>query len=95
MLLDEVRRLSGIVRKLLLLSWADAGQMSLYSVEMNLSEILAVMVEDLELLAPSLEVKAEIGCQLWVRGDRDLLTQLLQNLLSNGCPGRFKHDPSH
>jgi len=30
----------------------------------------------MELLAPALEVKADIGRQLWVRGDRDLLTQL-------------------
>jgi signal transduction histidine kinase len=42
-LLDEVRRLSGIVRKLLLLSLADAGRMSLYQVEVNLVEILAQM----------------------------------------------------
>lgn len=82
-LLDEVRRLSGIVRKLLLLSLADAGRMSLHRVEVNLSEILAQMEEDIELLAPHLEVKTEIAAQLRVQGDRDLLTQVLQNLISN------------
>jgi signal transduction histidine kinase len=82
-LLDEVRRLSGIVRKLLLLSLADAGRMSLYQVEVNLSETLAQMEEDLELLAPHLEVQTEIAAQLRVQGDRDLLTQVLQNLISN------------
>lgn len=82
-LLDEVYRLSGIVRKLLLLSLADGGQMSLYRVEVNLSEILAEMVEDMELLAPNLQVIADIGAGLWVKGDRDLLTQVLQNLFSN------------
>lgn len=82
-LLDEVRRLSGIVRKLLLLSLADAGRMSLYQVEVNLSEILAQMEEDLDLLAPHLEVQTEIAAQLRVQGDRDLLTQVLQNLISN------------
>lgn len=82
-LLDEVRRLSGIVRKLLLLSLADAGRMSLHRVEVNLSEILAQMEEDLELLAPHLEVQTEIAAQLRVQGDRDLLTQVLQNLISN------------
>ena len=82
-LLDEVRRLSGIVRKLLLLSLADAGRMSLYQVEVNLSEILAQMEEDLELLAPHLEIQTEIAAQLRVQGDRDLLTQVLQNLISN------------
>jgi two-component system, OmpR family, heavy metal sensor histidine kinase CusS len=81
--LDEVRRLSGIVRKLLLLSLADAGQMGFHKVQVNLSEILAVMVEDLELLAPHLGVQTDIvpGLQVW--GDRDLLTQVLQNLTSN------------
>ena len=82
-LLDEVRRLSGIVRKLLLLSLADAGQMSLYSVEVNLSEILIIIHEDMELLAPHLTIESDITPELWVRGDRDLLTQILQNLISN------------
>jgi two-component system, OmpR family, heavy metal sensor histidine kinase CusS len=82
-LLDEVRRLSGIVRKLLLLSLADAGQMSLYTVEVNLSEILVMINEDMELLAPHLTIESDIAPELWVWGDRDLLTQVLQNLISN------------
>ncbi|HEY9601614.1 MAG TPA: ATP-binding protein, partial [Allocoleopsis sp.] len=82
-LLDEVCGLSAIVRKLLLLSLADAGQMSLYRVEVNLSEVLAEMVEDMELLAPDLEVQTEIADGLRVFGDRDLLAQVLHNLLSN------------
>ncbi len=82
-LLDEVYRLSGIVRKLLLLSLADGGQMSLYRVKINLSEILVEMVEDMELLAPDLAVIADITAELWVTGDRDLLIQVLQNLFSN------------
>ncbi|MBD1905701.1 ATP-binding protein [Funiculus sociatus GB2-A5] len=82
-LLDEVRRLSGIVRKLLLLSLADAGQMALYRVGVDLSGLLIEMLEDIELLAPHLEVKTEIADGLRVQGDRDLLVQVLQNLISN------------
>lgn len=82
-LLDEVRRLSGIVRKLLLLSLADAGQMSLYRVEVDLSGLLMEMWEDIELLAPHLEVQTDIAQGLRVQGDRDLLIQVLQNLISN------------
>ncbi|WP_339381030.1 ATP-binding protein [Brasilonema sp. UFV-L1] len=82
-LLDEVRRLSGIVRKLLLLSLADAGQMRLQRVEVNLSQLLIEMVEDIELLAPQLTLETKIAERLYVQGDRDLLTQILQNLLSN------------
>lgn len=82
-MLDEVRRLSGIVRKLLLLSLADTGQMSLHRVEVNLSKLLMEMPEDIELLAPHLKVQTEISPGLCIWGDRDLLTQILQNLLSN------------
>ncbi|BAY23105.1 integral membrane sensor signal transduction histidine kinase [Calothrix sp. NIES-2100] len=82
-LLDEVRRLSGIMRKLLLLSLADAGQMSLYLVAVDMSQLLMEMVEDIELLAPHLSVKNHIPAGLKVQGDRDLLMQVLQNLLSN------------
>ncbi|MFN6468839.1 MAG: ATP-binding protein [Nostoc sp. SerVER01] len=82
-LLDEVRRLSGIMRKLLLLSLADAGQMSLYLVEVDMSELLMEMLEDVELLAPHLSVQSDIPDGLKVQGDRDLLIQVLQNLLSN------------
>lgn len=82
-LLDEVRRLSGIVRKLLLLSLADAGQMSLHRVEVDLSSLLTEMLEDIELLAPDLAVQTEIASSLRIQGDRDLLVQVLQNLISN------------
>jgi heavy metal sensor kinase len=82
-LLDEVHRLSGIIRKLLLLSLADAGQMSLYRVEVDLSKLLIEMLEDIELLSPDLTVQTNIPNGLTVRGDRDLLKQVLQNLFSN------------
>jgi two-component system heavy metal sensor histidine kinase CusS len=82
-LLDEVHRLSSIMRKLLLLSLADAGQMSLYRVEVNLSQLLNEMLEDIELLAPQLTVETNIANGLSVQGDRDLLKQVLQNLFSN------------
>jgi signal transduction histidine kinase len=82
-LLDEVSRLSTIVRKLLLLSLADAGQISLRRDSVDFVEILAVLVEDIELLDPKLLVKVELDDNLQVRGDRDLLIQVLQNLIDN------------
>lgn len=82
-LLDEVRRLSTIVRKLLLLSLADAGQIKIHKAAVNLSQLLAVMLEDVELLSPHLKVEASIKPNLTVEGDRDLLNQVLQNLMSN------------
>jgi signal transduction histidine kinase len=41
------------------------------------------MLEDIELLAPHLEIQTEIADGLCVQGDRDLLIQVLQNLISN------------
>ncbi len=82
-LMDEVSRLSNIVRKLLLLSLADAGQMSLRRDKVDLAEILDVLIEDVELLAPDLPVTVELDGDLKVKGDRDLLTQVLQNLIDN------------
>lgn len=82
-LLDEVNRLNGIIKKLLLLSLADAGQMRLHKVKVNVSEILAVIVEDVELLAPDLNIQTNFPPELWVLGDRDLLSQVLQNLIAN------------
>lgn len=82
-LLDEVRRLGGTTRKLLLLSLADAGQMRIYQTQINLYPVLLDMMEDIELLAPDLIIKTEIYPELIVLGDRDLLTQILQNLIGN------------
>ncbi|WP_040957550.1 ATP-binding protein [Planktothrix agardhii] len=82
-LLDEVRRLGGTTRKLLLLSLADAGQMRVSQTRVNLYPVLLDMMEDIELLAPDLIIKTEIDPELIVLGDQDLLTQVVQNLISN------------
>jgi two-component system, OmpR family, heavy metal sensor histidine kinase CusS len=82
-LLDEVRRLSSIVRKLLLLSFADAGQMQLSSSKVNISVMLGEILEDIEFIANDLTVTTTIADELWILGDRDLLTQVVQNLISN------------
>lgn len=82
-LLDEVRRLSSITRKLLLLSLADAGQMKINPITVNFSELLIELAEDIEILAPDLTVKLEIKPNLMINADRDLLIQVLHNLITN------------
>lgn len=57
--------------------------MSLYKAQVDVSVMLSEMVEDIELLPPELEVQTEIADELRVWSDRDLLTQVLQNLFSN------------
>ncbi|PZV03959.1 MAG: two-component sensor histidine kinase, partial [Leptolyngbya sp.] len=82
-LLDEVRHLSAIVRKLLLLSLADAGQIRLHTTQVDLSELLADLVSDIDLLAPDLKVQVQIVRGLQVQADQAFLIQVLQNLIDN------------
>jgi two-component system, OmpR family, heavy metal sensor histidine kinase CusS len=82
-LLDEVSRLSGTTRKLLLLSLADAGKMNIYRKPVDLSILVAEIAEDIELIAPNLAVETSIADKITVQGDRDLLAQVLQNLIGN------------
>jgi heavy metal sensor kinase len=82
-ILDEVRRLSTISRKLLLLSRADAGRLNLHREAFALSTALAELVEDTRMLAPELAISADIEPDLVVAADGGLLTQALHNLISN------------
>lgn len=82
-ILDEVRRLSTISRKLLLLSQADAGRLSVFGVPFNLSKALDDLLEDTHMLAPQLKVTATIAPDLVITADGSLLRQVLHNLISN------------
>jgi two-component system, OmpR family, heavy metal sensor histidine kinase CusS len=81
--LDEVRHLSTIVRKLLLLSLADAGQMQLSKTDVDLAELLTDLASDIELISPDLTVQIEVASGLNIPADRPLLIQVLQNLIGN------------
>jgi heavy metal sensor kinase len=95
-LLSEVQRLRSIIRKLLLLAQADAGQMRRGMEEVDLSERAREVAEDTRELAPHLDVRADIAPGIRVQGDPDLLTQVLQNLATNavkfnrGDPGAIE-----
>ena len=82
-ILDEVRRLSAISRKLLLLSQADAAQLRLQPTSIDLSAALLALAEDTRMLAPALQVSEEIAPGISVSADENLLTQILHNLISN------------
>jgi signal transduction histidine kinase len=82
-ILDEVRRLSTISRKLLLLAQADAGRLNLYLEPFDLSKALAELVEDTRMLAPQLQITSNIEAGLIVPADGALLRQILHNLISN------------
>lgn len=82
-LLEEVQRLKSIVRKLLLLSLADSGQLNLHLEPVNLSEMAETVCDDVDILAPHLRVERAITPDVWVAADPDLLEQVIQNLTSN------------
>jgi two-component system, OmpR family, heavy metal sensor histidine kinase CusS len=82
-ILDEVRRLSTISSKLLLLSQADAGRLSLHREPFGLSKALAELVEDAQMLAPHLQITGQITPNVVISADGTLLRQALHNLISN------------
>jgi heavy metal sensor kinase len=82
-LLDEIHRLKSIVEKLLLLSLADAGRLPLQKQPVDLSALLANLVEDCRAQSSGLAVAEEIAAGLRVDADAELLEQALQNLALN------------
>jgi signal transduction histidine kinase len=80
---DEVGRLSGITRKLLLLSQADAGRLALNLNAVDLSSMLGELLTDAEMLLDGQVLSSAIEPHLMTQGDTLLLRQLFNNLISN------------
>lgn len=81
--LDEVQRLKAILRKLLLLSQADAGLLPLSADRVKLGSLLRGAAEDVQMLAPDRKIRIEAPAEVTVTGDTDLLNQIIDNLVSN------------
>ena len=81
--LDEAQRLRAILRKLLLLSQADAGQLPLAHDQVNLADLARAAAEDVQMLAPDRKTTVQAPAELRVAGDPDLLNQAIENLTSN------------
>jgi two-component system heavy metal sensor histidine kinase CusS len=82
-MLDEVGRLASISRKLLLLSQADAGKLSLMRTRVDLSRMLAESLADAQMLGLSVDITGDIESGLVLQGDEQLLSQLLNNIGGN------------
>ena len=80
---DEIERLITITDKLLLLSKADAGSLSLKSRRVNVSDIISQMVLDLKTFQEDLAITSNIQRSVFWFCDPDLIRQLLNNLCSN------------
>ncbi len=86
----ELQRLKSITQKLLLLSRIDAGELKFHTRPLDLSGMLEGMVEDTEILAPSLTVESSIAPGLQVMADADLMKQVIQNLTANAV--KYNHN---
>lgn len=80
---DEVGRLAGITRKLLLLSQADAGRLTLQLAPTDLSAMLGELLSDAEMLLGDQTLRSAIAPHLSTQADVLLIRQLFNNLISN------------
>jgi heavy metal sensor kinase len=83
--LEDVDRISNIVRALLLLSQAETGRLALHNEPVDVSEVTGELVEQFRSTAKEdgLSLTWELEPEAVVRGDRTQLDRLVTNLLSN------------
>lgn len=84
-LLEQTERISAIAEKLLLLSRADAGALTLRKDPVDFSAMCHDLVEDAEILAlrKKITTKFEISPAITVNADESYLRRILLNLLDN------------
>ncbi|MEK0447819.1 MAG: hypothetical protein RL088_87 [Verrucomicrobiota bacterium] len=91
-LLEQSRRLSGIISSLLLLARADAGRLVLDLHDENLAALLSGCVEDASIMADMKNIRVEksIPDVAMARVDPLRLPQIVSNLLDNAV--KYNHD---
>ncbi len=89
---DEVDRLTRLVGDLILLAQAEAGKLPMGWDPVDLTTVLLEVYKQMQVLAADKKMKLSIELidPLMVCGDRDRLTQVLVNLISNA----IKYTPS-
>src|SRR5262249_28736267 len=83
--LQDIERLSQIVRALLLLSQAESGQLALQKSRLNLSGVLADLVEQFQIPAEAAHIRltAHLARDVSADADRIQIERMITNLLSN------------
>ncbi len=88
----QTRRLSRIVEDMFTLARADAGRRPLHQSDFYLDEMIGETAHAARMLAARKEVSVEVvgAADIPFRGDKDLLRQMLLNLLDNA----IRHTPA-
>jgi heavy metal sensor kinase len=83
--LQDIDRLSQIVRALLLLSQAESGQLVLQMSRLDLREVASDLVEQFQIPAEAAGIRltADLPPECFVEADRVQLERMITNLLSN------------
>src|SRR5438874_11741247 len=84
-LLHQTHRLTGVIDDLLLLSRMDAGHLQIESTPVNLSQLIDEWLDDLSALpdSPDVKIEKEFPAGLFVAGERQYTSLIVQNLLEN------------
>ena len=86
---EEVERLISISNKLLVLSQADAGRMTLEKQPIKLNDLIGEMIDDLKSAHKSLHFSLEMAPGIRFAGDPELIQQLMSNLFGNAV--KYNH----
>ena len=83
--LQDIDRLSQIVRALLLLSQAESGQLALQKTQLDLSEVVRDLVEQFQIPAEAagVQLTAQVPRECPAEVDRVQIERMITNLLSN------------
>src|ERR1051326_488819 len=84
-LLHQTHRLTGVIDDLLLLSRMDAGHLQIASTPVNLSHLIDEWLDDLGAIpdAPDVKIEKEFPVGLFVAGEKQYTSLIVQNLLEN------------
>ena len=83
--LQDIERLSQIVRALLLLSQAESGQLALQKTRLDLAAVVRDIVDQFQIPAEGarVELSADLPAECAAEVDRVQIERMLSNLLSN------------
>jgi heavy metal sensor kinase len=83
--LEEIDRLKRLIDQILMLARAEAGDIPLTSARVDLSALVAAVVDQIELVASAkgIELQYDRAAGVYVAGDEPWLTRMLLNLLDN------------